>query len=223
MNGYFVTGTDTDCGKTVVAAGLARLLHRQGARVGVLKPVASGCRGTPDGLRNEDALALLVASKSGQAYGQANPYAFEPPIAPHVAAAQAGVTIDRGWLAAHAAALAADHDQLVVEGAGGWRVPLGEGWDMADLARDMGLPVVLVVGMRLGCINHARLSAEAILRDGCELAGWVANSIDPAMAVKGPNLDTLRACLPAPCLGMLPHLATPSCDAVADALRLPPA
>lgn len=221
MNGWFITGTDTDCGKTLVASALVHRLRRDGRSVAVMKPVASGCHATEQGLRNDDALALMAASGLGIDYHRVNPYTFEPPIAPHVAAAQAGVRIDRDRLLAGAAALAADADTLVVEGAGGWRVPLGDDWDMADLAVALKLPVILVVGMRLGCLNHAQLSAEAIVRDGCRLAGWVANGIDPAMSVPADNLATLKQRLAAPCLGVIPYSVPADAQRAADCLSLP--
>lgn len=221
MKGYFITGTDTDSGKTVVAAGLAHALRRAGQRMAVMKPVASGCEQTPSGLRNADALALIAAAEAGQPYERINPYSFAPPIAPHIAAAQAGVDIDAGLIRDTAQGLAADADVLLVEGAGGWRVPLGDELDMAGLARRLGLPVILVVGMRLGCINHALLTVEAIAHDGCRLAGWVANTVDPDMAEWQANLQTLQQRITAPCLGVIPWLQAPSADAVAARLTLP--
>ncbi len=221
MKGWFVTGTDTDCGKTAIAAALACKARRSGMRVGVMKPVASGCHDTTAGLRNPDALALIDASETAADYEAVNPYAFAPPIAPHVAAEQVGVALDRARLIAGAKTLGAGHDLLIVECAGGWRVPLGADWDMADLAVGIGLPVILVVGFRLGCLNHALLTAEAIARDGCRLAGWVANHIDPQMAVSAENLATLRTRLASPCLGVVPYLPDASPDARAACLTLP--
>lgn len=221
MNGWFITGTDTDCGKTLVATALVHRLRREGRSVAVMKPVASGCHSTGHGLRNDDALSLMAASGLGHDYQRVNPYAFAPPIAPHVAAAQAGVRIDRDRLVGIASALAEEADALVVEGAGGWRVPLGDDWDMADLALALELPVILVVGMRLGCLNHALLSAEAITRDGCRLAGWVANGIDPAMSVPADNLATLQRRLGAPCLGVIPHSLPVDARRAADCLSVP--
>lgn len=221
MNGWFVTGTDTDCGKTTIATALVLKARQASMSVAVMKPVSSGCELTADGLRNADAVALMTASGSAARYEQVNPYAFAPPIAPHLAAAQAGIMLDRQRLVRGAQAAAAGCDVLVVEGAGGWRVPLGDDWDMADLAVDIGLPVILIVGLKLGCLNHALLTAEAIHRDGCKLAGWVGNAIDPAMAEQADNLSTLTARLPAPCLGVVPHLPGASPDALATYLDLP--
>ena len=221
MKGWVVTGTDTDSGKTLVAAGLAHKLCRTGRRVAVMKPVASGCVLTPDGLRNADALALIAAADAQQPYEQINPYCFEPAIAPHIAAQQAGVVIDPQRIRLQAQGLAAEADVLLVEGAGGWRVPLGDELDMAGLAKRLELPVILVVGMRLGCINHALLTIEAIENDGCRLAGWVANTLDPHMAEWSANLQTLQRRIAAPCLGILPRLDDPSAAGVAACLTLP--
>lgn len=179
MSGVFITGTDTGVGKTVVACALVTALRERGLRVGVMKPVAAGCEATASGLRNDDARALMAASDSPHAYQAVNPVALEPAIAPHIAAAEAGVTPDVDALAATAGRLEADADILLVEGAGGWRVPLHESLGFSDLAGALGYPVVLVVAIRLGCLNHALLTAEAIRRDGLTLAGWVANVPDP--------------------------------------------
>jgi dethiobiotin synthetase len=162
VRGVVVTGTDTGVGKTLVAAGLLHGLARRGLRVAGMKPVATGCERTAAGLRNDDALCLGRHASVDAAYEEINPYAFEPAIAPHVAAAEAGVRIDLARIAACCARLSRGADRVVVEGVGGWRVPLNEREDVGDLARLLGLPVLLVVGVRLGCLNHARLSADAI-------------------------------------------------------------
>ena len=201
MAGWFITGTDTEIGKTHVACGLLRLMAGRGLQVAGFKPVATGCATSADGLCNADALALREAGTVNVPYEILNPYAFVPPIAPHLAAREAGVAIRPDPIVRAYAALNARADAVVVEGAGGWRVPLGDDWDMADLAALLDLPVILVVGMRLGCINHALLSAEAI---GSRLCGWVANEMDPRMAYKAGNLASLRARMPAPCVGVIP-------------------
>jgi dethiobiotin synthetase len=221
MDGWFVTGTDTGCGKTLVSAALVHRLRTAGRRMAVMKPVASGCERTGQGLRNADAEVLLEACGLDLSYTEVNPYAFAPPIAPHIAAARAGQVIELSRIVAGAEALRSGRDGLLVEGAGGWRVPLGEQLDMAGLARALQLPVILVVGMRLGCINHALLTAEAVLGDGCQLAGWVANRVDPRMAEFDANLETLRQRIPAPCLGVLPHLDTVDPRQAAPLLALP--
>jgi len=218
VNGLFVTGTDTEVGKTVVAAGIVRALADRGARVAAMKPVASGGRPTAAGLRNDDAERLLAAANVEADYAEVNPYCFEPPIAPHVAAAEAGDVIRFAPVLRAATALARRSDALVVEGVGGWRVPLAGGLDVAGLARVLALPVVLVVGLRLGCLSHACLTAESIAGGACTLAGWIGSAVDPDMARSAENIDTLERLLPAPCLGIVPHLDDTSPAAVAARL-----
>ena len=205
--GWFVTGTDTGAGKTVAACALIRSLRARGVRAAGMKPVASGCVLTPAGLRNEDALALCAASGLDLDYADVNPCAFEPPIAPHIAAAQARAEISLAPILAARDRLAARAEALVVEGVGGWRVPLAPGLDVAGLARALGYPVVLVVGLRLGCLNHALLTAQAVLADGQRLAGWVGSAVDAHFAHADENIATLTAALPAPCLGIIAHHA----------------
>jgi dethiobiotin synthetase len=216
----FITGTDTGIGKSVASAALLHACRARGLRAVGMKPVASGCERTPQGWRNEDALALQAASDPVPAYADVNPYALEQPLAPELAAADAGVSISLPPILAAFARLRAQADLVVVEGVGGWMAPITAQLDQCELARALELPVVLVVGLRLGCINHARLSARAIQADGLHLAGWIANEIDPAMARRDDNVDILRRVLPAPCLGRLPH-ATPV-DAAALAAALDP-
>jgi len=218
---FFVTGTDTGVGKTHVAAALLRAFAARGLRAVGMKPVAAGAQ---PGQPNEDVLALRAAGNVDAPLADINPYCFLPPIAPHIAAGEVGVDIDFGTLAAAHARLAMRADVVVVEGAGGWRVPLGAEGDMADLAARLGGAVILVVGLRLGCLNHAVLTAEAIRARGLPWAGWVANRIDPDMARAEENLATLRGILPGPCLGELdycPACDTQGQDAAARALRLP--
>jgi len=220
-SGYFITGTDTDSGKTVVTLGLMAQLQSRGLRVVGMKPVAAGAEQTSDGLRNGDALQLQAQASRAIAYWQINPYCFKPPIAPHLAAEQAGRTIDLPRIGRCFEQLENGVDRVLVEGAGGWRVPLGAGYTMADLARLLGLPVILVVGLRLGCINHALLSAESIRATGLPLAGWVGNQVDPAMSEFDANISTLREWLDAPCLGVVPRLDLPTAQATAGYLQLP--
>ncbi len=201
MKRWFITGTDTEIGKTRVTCDLARHLVARGERVAALKPIASGCEVTADGLRNEDALALMAAANVSLPYEQVNPYAFEPPMAPHLAAAEVGVHIDPA-IAAHAAT-EIDADWLLIEGVGGWSVPLNDDQLLADLARAYTRQVLLVVGLRLGCINHALLTAAQIERDGFELVGWVANQLDPDMLAAEGNFDALLRRMPVPCVGRL--------------------
>lgn len=197
-SGFFVTGTDTGVGKTVIAAALARALVARGLRVAVMKPVASGSDPTPDGLRNSDALALIDAASVKAPYDVVNPYCFRPPISPHIAAREAGVTIDLALLRSRFDSLAAASDCVIVEGAGGWLAPVSDTAAMADLAAALSLPVVLVVGLRLGCLNHALLTRESIAARGAAVAGWIANAIDPGFERAAENLGTLTARLGAP-------------------------
>ncbi|MFI7858878.1 dethiobiotin synthase [Pseudomonas promysalinigenes] len=218
---YFIAGTDTDVGKTTIAAGLLHAARLQGLSTLGAKPVASGCTMTAKGLRNSDAQALIDESSIKLDYQQVNPFAFEPAIAPHVAAREAGVALEVAALArAMRHVLDQRADFTLVEGAGGWRVPLSDQANLSDLAIALKLPVILVVGVRLGCINHALLSAEAIARDGLQLAGWVANVIEPKTARLEENLASLAERLPAPCLGRVPKLKQASADAVAEHLQL---
>lgn len=220
-SGFFITGTDTGVGKTAIAAGIVHRAAATGRRIAVMKPVASGCVWEPQGLRNEDALALIKASGMDWAYARVNPYAFEPPIAPHIAAEKAGVEISRETINRIRGELLAEADFMVMEGVGGFRVPLAAGFDTVDLARDAGMPVVMVVGIRLGCINHALLTADAIAASGLELAGWVGNRLEEEMPVLEENIASLRAWLPAPCLGVVPRLAAVTAAEVAVHLDLP--
>ena len=201
----FITGTDTGIGKSLVAASLLRALQAQGLRALGMKPIASGCTMTTQGLRNDDAELLRTHGAGAPDYALVNPYALPEAIAPHLAAAQAGVAIRLDPIVAAFAALSTMSQCVVVEGVGGWAVPLSATLMQADLVRALRLPVILVVGLRLGCINHALLSARAIAQDGCELIGWIGSQVDPAMLCLDENLATLRECLPAPCLGVLPY------------------
>ncbi|MCS4285400.1 dethiobiotin synthetase [Pseudomonas sp. BIGb0278] len=218
---YFIAGTDTDVGKTTIAAGLLHAARLQGLSTLAAKPVASGCAVTSKGLRNADALALIDQSTVQLPYERVNPFAFEPAIAPHLAAREAGVALAvPALLKAMQGILAEGADFTLIEGAGGWRVPLSDHANLSDLAIALKLPVILVVGVRLGCINHALLSAEAIARDGLQLAGWVANVIEPRTSRLEENLASLAERLPAPCLGRVPKLKQASADAVAEHLQL---
>lgn len=218
---YFIAGTDTDVGKTCIAAGLLHAAQLNGLSTLGAKPVASGCEVSAKGLRNADALALMAQSSIKLPYEQVNPFAFEPAIAPHLAAREAGVALTvAGLLAPMRGVLDQGADFTLIEGAGGWRVPLSDQANLSDLAVALQLPVILVVGVRLGCINHALLSAEAIARDGLQLAGWVANIIDARTSRLEENLASLAERLPAPCLGRVPRLKVMSAEAVAEHLQL---
>ncbi len=220
---YFIAGTDTDAGKTLVAAGLLAAANQKGLRTIGLKPVAAGCEQTPEGLRNSDALLLQRTASVALSYEQVNPVAFEPPIAPHIAAMQESRALSADRLAAYCrGALMQPADFAVVEGAGGWRVPLSQRETLAQLPKALQLPVILVVGMKLGCINHALLTAEAIARDGLHLAGWVANRIDPQMRNYDENVATLQAMFRAPLLGQIPRLDEATPEQAATFLDLEP-
>jgi dethiobiotin synthetase len=208
--GFFVTGTDTGVGKTAISAGLLRSFAALGLRSAGMKPVAAGSSSG----RNDDVEALIAAGSARVERSLVCPYLFEPPIAPHVAAREAGVAIELAVIETAFQRLQAQVDAIVVEGVGGFRVPLNERDDTAQMARRLGLPVILVVGLRLGCLNHALLSAEAIAAEGLRLAGWVANRIDPAMARADENVAALSERLRAPLIADVPY-GTPS------ALRVP--
>lgn len=207
MKRWFITGTDTEIGKTMVASALIRHLVTKGYHVAAMKPVASGCEMTEAGLRNDDALRVIEASNVPLPYDVVNPFAFEPAIAPHIAAREAGESIDIDNICELASTIEADY--LIVEGVGGWCVPLGETKMLAELARTTADEVIIVVGMRLGCINHALLTAAQVTRDGMPLKGWIANHVDPEMHVQSENIATLQALMPCPMLGVLPWNSSP--------------
>jgi len=219
-----VTGTDTGVGKTLVTAALLRRLRESGAVVAGMKPVAAGSRMGPEGPANEDALLLQAESSVRHPYAVVNPWLFEPAIAPHLAAAEAGIAIDTKRITAAHARLRAGADLVLAEGAGGFFVPLDGSRSMADLPALLGMDVLLVVGLRLGCLNHALLTAEAVAMRGLTLAGWIGNAIDPGFARHEANVATLTARLPAPCLGIVPWMAKPdvatAASSLGDALRV---
>ncbi len=202
MKRIFITGTDTGIGKTYVACRLITHLVNQGQTVSPMKPVASGCDSTPDGLRNEDALALMESTNTDLPYEKVNPYAFEPAIAPHIAADLVQQSINLTKISEIADAISSD--VLIIEGAGGWCVPIDKGIMMVDLVKALKANVILVVGMRLGCINHALLSARQIQADGCHLLGWVANCMSADMPVLDENMATLSSLMPVPLLVKVP-------------------
>lgn len=214
-HGFFVTGTDTGVGKTLVACSLLRAFANRGLRVVGMKPVASGAAPHDGRLVHDDVEKLLAAGNTDAPREHVNPYCFEPPIAPHIAASGAGMRIDLDRIEACFNALAARADVVIVEGVGGFRAPLGPGADMAHLAARLALPLVLVVGLRLGCLNHALLTAEAITHRGLKIAGWVANHVDPRMAAADENVRALETLIAAPRLARIAFTATP--DAVPGA------
>ncbi len=214
---YFVTGTDTGVGKTLVSCALLHAFAARGKRVAGFKPVAAGC---DDDDRNEDAKLLRTASNIQTTYGQTNPYCFPHAIAPHLAARHAGARIDFSRILASYRELAGQADEVVVEGAGGFCVPLNEKQDSADLAKELDLPVILVVGMRLGCLNHALLTLRVIADYQLECAGWVANVLDADMPALQENIEALRERIAAPLLGIVPWQAQPAARAVAAQLNV---
>jgi dethiobiotin synthetase len=216
----FVTGTDTGVGKTRVAGALCRGLAARRIRVAAMKPVASGCRPTREGLRNDDALALLAAMNVRARYSDVNPYAFAPAIAPHIAAREAGVDIDFSVLDRAYERLRLQSQALIVEGAGGWLAPLDSSRAFADLAVHWHVDVILVVGMRLGCLNHALLTVESIERRGLRLRGWVANSIDPRALRLTENISSLESRIAAPCLGIFSFEPQADPETLAQALAV---
>ena len=219
---YFIAGTDTDCGKTLVTETLLLKAKEKGLRTVGLKPIASGAEHTPDGLRNEDALALAAESSVRLPYALTNPLCFEPAVAPHIAAAEAGIAIAVPDLAAWYTRATAQADLAIVEGAGGWRVPLHPEGFLSDLPEQLGLDVLLVVGLRLGCLSHARLTLEAIERSGrCRYVGWIGNCIDPAFARLDQNLVTLARLLGGPPLAVIPPLADATAAAAIEHLNHP--
>ena len=204
--GLFVTGTDTEIGKTHSTAALLRALCAAGRRVQGMKPVASGCVLADGAWRNEDALALMAAAGSGAPYADVNPFALPTPTAPQLAAREAGAEIALPAITAAYRRLSGDADTVLVEGVGGWLAPLSDTLDQADLVRALDIPVLLVVGLRLGCINHARLTERAVLADGCRLIGWLGNAVAPDFDPDGRYFEALRGALRTPCLGRLPHV-----------------
>lgn len=218
--GFFVTGTDTGVGKTAASCALLHALRARGMQAVGMKPVASGCERIDGAWRNSDALALQQASAPRPAYDDVNPFALPAATAPQLAACEAGIAVTLAPILAAHGRLAAQADGVVVEGVGGWAAPLGDGLEHADLVRALGLPVLLVVGLRLGCLSHARLTARAIGDDGCRLAGWIGNRIDPGFDRVDAYLQLLGDALPAPCLGVLPYAADASPEALAVHLEI---
>jgi dethiobiotin synthetase len=215
--GIFITGTDTGVGKTVVACGLVRGLVARGLQVAVMKPVASGSERTAHGLRNADALALMGCATVPAPYETVNPYCFEPPVSPHIAAKDANIEVDITHIRHLYDAEAARADWVVIEGAGGWFAPVNEHQTMADLAWSLSVPALMVVGLRLGCLNHAQLTRLAIEARGVTFAGWVASGVDPALERAAENLAALERLLGEAPLGIVPHLPQPASVCLGEA------
>lgn len=223
MKGVFVTGTDTGVGKTLAACALIHALAAHGIATTPMKPVAAGAEAVDGRLLNDDTRALLHAAGRDLSFApQATPILLRAPIAPHIAARREGVTLSLDPVLAAFERSVAEGKFMVVEGVGGFRVPLGEGLDTVDLAQALGLPVVLVVGMRLGCLNHALLTVQAIAAAKLELAGWIASTIDPHMAGLEENVDALRSRIGAPLLGHLAYMPSPDARLLAASLDVRP-
>lgn len=218
-NTYFISGTDTEVGKTLVTTALLCGAKAQGKVAYGIKPVAAGCRETDEGWQNDDALHIRRHNGVDLSYAQINPVALRAAKAPHIAASEEGRRLSLTRLEGMVrGALMQRADLRLIEGAGGWRIPLNPTEQLAQLPQLLDVPVILVVGVRLGCINHALLTAEAIRRDGLTLHGWVANVIDPHMVSLEENLQTLQFCLNARCLGTVPWLEHPSAERAMDYL-----
>lgn len=219
--GYFITGTDTGVGKTLVAVALTRALVARGLKVAVMKPVAAGTVTTPAGEFNDDALELLAASNVKSAYEDVNPWLLKTPASPHLAARADGVTISHDRIGKAFARLGAASDLVLVEGAGGWLAPISATETMADVAEKLALPVVIVVGLRLGCLNHALLTRDGIRARGLNFAGWVANKLQTEMPLVQENIETLSGRFSAAPLAVAPvgGAATPVPEWAAEAAK----
>ncbi len=218
--GYFVTATDTGTGKTLISGGLVEAFTQQGLRAVGLKPVATGCQETEAGLRNEDARYFMDHAAIELEYDQVNPYAFAPPISPNIAAREAGVEIDLEHLKRIYHDVASGVDRVVVEGVGGWKVPLGDDVFVSDLAVELELAVIMVVPLKLGCINHAVLTLESMAAAGVELVGWVPNMLDRSLTHVPDVIDTITRYCDAPMLGIVPPLQSPLPGVVAQHLDI---
>ena len=206
LSGLYITGTDTGIGKTHASVALIQALRSAGRRVAGMKPVASGCVYVDGRWRNEDALALMAAADSRAEYATVNPYALPDATAPQLAAARAGVSLDMQVMLDAYRLLAVDVDTVLVEGAGGWLAPLSDSIGQLDMVRSLDLPVLIVVGLRLGCINHARLTEQAVLASGSRLLGWLANAVEPGFDAEGQYFNALSCSMQTPCLGRLPFV-----------------
>lgn len=218
--GFFITGTDTDVGKTTIALALMATLQQQGLRVAAMKPVSAGCEKTQQGLRNDDAVQLLQQASIELPYELVNPYAFKEFVAPHIAAAKNNITMQIEPLCNAYKKIAAQADVVIIEGAGGWQVPLNETETMADVAAVLGLPVINVVGLRLGCLNHALLTVDSIAAHGLQNIAWAGNSLSAEMNYATENISTLKQRLPGHCLGIVPFDSTASTEKITPHLDI---
>lgn len=219
LAGFMITGTDTGVGKTMVTAGLIAALRQLRLPAAGMKPVASGCVLGDGGWTSDDALQLQIAADGSPPLELINPYALPEATAPEIAATLFGVRIEPRPILRAFEQLSARYKPLLVEGVGGYAVPFSRDFGQRDLARQLGLPVILVVGLRLGCINHALLTAEAIENDGLELAGWIGNSVDPGMEHFAATTQSLSERLPVPCLGLVSHVHDPDVRRMGGALQ----
>ena len=220
--GFYVTGTDTAAGKTFASVALLHALRARGLRVAGMKPVASGCELRNGAFVNEDALALQAASSDPvPEYALVNPFALPDATAPQIAAALCGASVGIAPMLAAFDALSANADAVVVEGVGGWLAPFADGLEQSGLAARLQLPVILVVGLKLGCLNHARLSERRIQDDGLQLAGWIGNKVDPGLEFGDDYEALVRRSMASPCLGVLPHAGVEPPSRFAAHLRLP--
>lgn len=219
-HGYFITGTDTDAGKTWIALALLSSLRQKGYRTLAMKPVACGCLSIDGEYRNDDAVQLQQQASVAIPYEMVNPYAFSAPIAPHLAAEKTGQRIDIHHIKQLFDQQRDKADYVIMEGAGGWLVPLNTQHTTADLVKILQLPVILVVAIRLGCLNHTLLTNAAIQHEGIQLAGWIANCIDESSLEIDNNIETLRERLNAPLLGVIPYLEECNVQTIADHLDI---
>jgi dethiobiotin synthetase len=210
---YFIAGTDTGVGKTRITVALLTAARAQGRAVAGMKPVAAGAQPRDGRLTSADASQIAAASGQSTPYEELNPYCLLEPISPHIAADRANISVDVDLIVTIASKLALEAELLLIEGAGGWYTPISERASMADLARALGYPVILVVGLKLGCLNHARLTLEAIVGCGCRMVGWVGTQIDPDFAAWKENLATLERLLGSAPLALLPYSSDPRADA----------
>ena len=220
MKGFFITGTDTGVGKTWMTAALIHALAAYGQRAAGIKPLACGGHPTRDGWRHKDAELLMQYASVPLPYEEVNPVLLNQPIAPHIAARQAGIQLSVAKLHHACVTLEEQVDYLLIEGVGGWEVPLNDTETTADFAGLLGLPVILVVGIRLGCLNHALLTSKAIMEQNLDIAGWIANIIDPHTLMIPENIATLEKRLPAPHLATVPHLSHFDAEQIADLINL---
>lgn len=214
--GYFITGTDTDAGKTWVTLALMEYFKQQGKTVVGMKPVAAGCVWQDGQLKNEDALLIQAHASVAVAYELVNPYAYELPVSPHIAGKDNPVVLSE--VLAKFDVLKQQAEIILVEGAGGWLAPINNDQDISDLAKNLALPVIMVVAIRLGCINHAKLTHQAIKQAGVSCAGWIAICTDADMLVREENIDTLKSALSAPLLGVIPFTKVPDFKKLASCL-----